>query len=88
MREIAANTGGKFDVAPIKKSFRSFEKAAFRADPNNRFVCDNICDVVRGALVYEDMAGVVRDLLLYIDTLSFIQYTHTQGTWCQGFVRM
>ena len=87
MREIAANTGGKFDVAPIKKSFRSFEKAAFRADPNNRFVCDNICDVVRGALVYEDMAGVVRDLY-FISSHSHLYNTHTQGTWCQGFVRM
>ena len=60
MRKIASETGGIFNAAPLKRSYRAFEKAAMRPDVKNRFVCDNVYDVVRGALVYEDMAGAVR----------------------------
>merc|ERR1712043_102096 len=59
---IAKNTGGEFNPARIKHVFRVIEKTAMRPDQENQFKCDNVYDVVRGALVYKTMTGVKKGL--------------------------
>ena len=60
--DIAKRTKCEFKRASIKHVFRAIEKTAMRADEENQFLCSNVYDVVRGALVYETMAGVMEGL--------------------------
>ena len=59
---IAKRTKGEFISAPIKHVFRAIEKTAMRPNEENQFLCCNVYDVVRGALVYKNMEGVKEGL--------------------------
>ena len=56
--EIAQKTGATFTMGPLKHIFRALEKTAFRHDEALRWKCDNVYDLVRGALQYDDMHGI------------------------------
>ena len=71
--KIASSTGGEFKAAPLKHVFRAIEKTAMRADKSRRFECSNVYDVVRGALVYESMDGVVAGLREVCDTFDVVR---------------
>jgi len=72
-KKIAKATGGRFLPAPLKGLFRALEKSAMRMNPENRFNCDNVYDVVRGALVFIDMAGVQRGLEAVCDAFDVMR---------------
>ena len=57
---VAAKTGGKYTRAPMKNPLRAVEKTAFRYDEERRWKCDNVYDVLRGAIVYPSMEGIQR----------------------------
>jgi len=71
--KIATSTGGEFKAAPLKHVFRAIEKTAMRADESRRFECSNVYDVVRGALVYETMDGVIAGLREVCDTFAVLR---------------
>ena len=59
--EVASSTNGTFTSAPLKRIFRALEKTVMKPsnDPNlNR--ADNVCDVVRGMIVYANFGDMVR----------------------------
>lgn len=66
-RRVGKETGTTFQVAPLKHCFRAFEKIALRHDAKDRYQCDNVYDVVRGALVYSNMDGVLRGVKALLD---------------------
>ena len=58
-KKIAAQTGGCFERAPMKTPLRAVEKTAFRHDTTKRrWKCDNVYDVMRGAISYPSMEGI------------------------------
>ena len=57
---VAKMTGGKYVRAPIKNPLRAVEKTAFRHDIDRRWKCDNVYDVLRGAIIYPSMEGIQR----------------------------
>ena len=59
---VAADTNGRFHGAPTKAIFRTVEKSAARPDKSRRFVTDSVVDLVRGALEYNNFAGLLRGL--------------------------
>ncbi len=56
--KVAADTGGVFERAPMKSPLRGVEKTAFRHDTEMRWKCDNVYDVLRGAISYPSMEGI------------------------------
>ena len=59
--EVASSTNGTFTSAPLKRIFRALEKTVMKPsnDPTlNR--ADNVCDVVRGMIVYANFGDMVR----------------------------
>jgi len=58
--KVAVETGGKYTRAPMKNPLRAMEKTAFRYEVARRFKCDNVYDVLRGAIVYPSMEGIKR----------------------------
>ena len=61
--EVASSTNGTFTSAPLKRIFRALEKTVMKPlnDPNlNR--ADNVCDVVRGMIVYDNFEDMVRGM--------------------------
>eukprot|EP00940_MAST-03C_sp_MAST-3C-sp2_P001926 g1926.t1 len=71
MRSIASETGGTFNAAPLKRSFRACEKMSVR-NGESRFDAKCVYDIVRGALVYKDMLGVVRGIKAVLASKSFV----------------
>ena len=61
---MKATTGAVSDssVAKLKSMYRALEKTAFRHDSHNQWNADCVLDIVRGALIYDDMAGFIRGL--------------------------
>jgi hypothetical protein len=58
--KVAADTGGTYSRAKMKSPLRATEKTAFRHDPDRRFNCDNVYDVLRGAIEYPDMESFTK----------------------------
>ena len=48
-------------AAPLKSLYRLLEKTGFRED-GNQWSCNRVFDIVRGALIFKNMAGVLRCL--------------------------
>jgi len=57
MKSTAAMRGS--GVGPLKNLYRSMEKCAFRPDGNNQWDADCVLDVVRGALIFDNMASML-----------------------------
>lgn len=70
-RDVASKTEGVFHIAPLKHCFRAFEKTALRPK-DKRYKCDNVYNVVRGALVYCNMAGVLSAVQALVDSKDFV----------------
>jgi len=68
---IASRTNGVFGLAPMKHMFRAFEKTAMR-DETRRYMCDNVYDIVRGNLIYDNMADIVRAAKLICSSNEFV----------------
>eukprot|EP00939_MAST-03C_sp_MAST-3C-sp1_P002306 g2306.t1 len=58
--KLARETGGDFLFAPVKRSFRVMEKCAMIPMEKKRFKCHGVYDIVRGAIVYKGMKGIVN----------------------------
>jgi hypothetical protein len=57
---VANMTRGKYVKVPMKFPMRALEKTAYRYDEDRRWKCDNVYDVLRGAIVYPSMEGIKR----------------------------
>ena len=68
---VAADTNGRFHGAPTKAIFRTVEKSAARPDKSRRFVTDSVVDLVRGALEYNNFAGLLRGLRALFESPLF-----------------
>lgn len=58
LARVAAKTGGVYTKVSMKRIFRAIEKSAFRHKREVRFHSDTVCDIVRGAIVYDTIAGI------------------------------
>jgi hypothetical protein len=61
--DIATATGGEFLSSSMKRMFRALEKTVMKqdSDPNlNR--ADNVCDVVRGMITYENFTNMLKGI--------------------------
>ena len=72
MKRIALMTQGEYHAAPLKSMFRALEKTAMRQDESTRYRADNVYDIVRGALVYPDIAGMIRGVQALTEDQKFI----------------
>lgn len=54
MKKLQTKTLGEYTPVPVKGMHRALEKTGLRTD-NKQWNADNICDCVRGAVVYGDM---------------------------------
>ena len=70
-QKVADETGGTFLRPPMKSPLRALEKMAFRHDLSRRFKCDNVYDVLRGAISYPDMEGIKRGAEMILKSEEF-----------------
>ena len=60
-----------FTPAPRKHAFRALEKSAMRNE-EDRYNCDNVYDIVRGALEYESMDGILKGAQMLANDPRFV----------------
>ena len=60
---IAGTTNGKFTGAPPKRIFRALEKTVMKpAGHPNLDMANNVCDVIRGMIVYDKFGDMIRGI--------------------------
>ena len=59
LKEVAEASKGQVKLVPVKAPFRALEKTAMRHKEQDRFKSDNLYDVVRGCIVFHDMASLL-----------------------------
>lgn len=68
LRDAAEKTNGECAFGPLKHAFRAIEKSAMKhAEDGERFNCENVLDIVRGAIVYKDMRDVTAGAAWLMD---------------------
>jgi hypothetical protein len=87
LQEVAGRSKGQVKVVPIKAPFRAMEKTAMRY--NRRFKSDNLYDVVRGCIVFDDMGSLLAaaKLIFEYDGFKVLRIvdrfnTPTSSGWC------
>ena len=59
-RDLAASCGGVFAPAPMKHAFRALEKMCFQYEKDRRKKCGGIRDIIRGSIVFDNMANILK----------------------------
>ena len=67
-QNIADATNGTFQPVPLKNFFRALEKMALRHNPKDRFMSDNVYDILRGALIYETFDDLLLGARAIVDS--------------------
>ncbi len=93
LKEIAEASKGQVKLVPVKAPFRALEKTAMRHKDQDRFKSDNLYDVVRGCIVFHDMASllVAAQLIFALKTFKVLRIIDrfnapTSSGWCDVMI--